>query len=62
MEEYEVKCVGGRRADLTAMYVTQSTIHAIKAEIDERGLTFDEFIEYFDEVLIKMEQMNERCA
>ena len=40
------------------MYVTQSAIHAIKKEIDERGLTFDEFIEYFDEVINKMEHAN----
>ena len=59
MADYEVvNCVDGRKVDLTAMYVTQSAIHAIKKEIDERGLTFEEFIEYFDEVLNKMEQAN----
>lgn len=58
MAEYEVKSVDGRKLDLMHMYVLQSALHGIKKELEEKGVTFDEFVEIYDEMLTKMEQAN----
>jgi hypothetical protein len=37
------------------MYVIRSALVAVKKEMDEKGLTFDEFLEHYDEAIAIME-------
>ena len=41
--------------DLKMMYVIRSALVAIKKEMDEKGLSFDEFLDHYDEALKVME-------
>ena len=37
------------KLDLSMVYVVQAMLRSVKKEIDEKGLTFDEFLEHYDE-------------
>lgn len=41
--------------DLTMMYIMRSALVAVKKEMDEKGLSFEEFLEHYDETLKVME-------
>lgn len=44
------------KTDLTMMYAIRDGLYAIKKEMDERGLTFEEFIECYEKVLQECER------
>ena len=41
--------------DLTMMYIIRSALVAVKKEMDEKGLSFDEFLDYYDEAIKVLE-------
>lgn len=43
-------------ADFTMMYAIRDCLRAIKKEMDERGLTFDEFLQHYENVLKQAEE------
>ena len=44
--------------DLSMMYVIRAALTAIKKEMTEKSLTFDEFIEHYDEGIKMLEEAN----
>ncbi len=46
------------KTDLTMMYAIRDGLYAIKKEMDERGLTFEEFIDRYEKVLRECEKQS----
>lgn len=43
------------KIDLSVMYLIQRILAIVKAEMDKRHLSFDEFLEYWDDAIERME-------
>lgn len=41
--------------NLTMMYVIRSALVAVKKEMDEKGMSFDEFLYHYDEAIKALE-------
>ena len=41
--------------DMRLMYLIRDTLVAIKRELDEKGLTFDEFLAYYEKAIENVE-------
>lgn len=41
--------------DLSVMYMIRSVLASVKEEMDKKHLSFDEFLEYYDEALAVLE-------
>ena len=46
--------------DLTMMYVIRDGLREVKKEMDEKGLSFEEFLQYYEEGLSIMEALDEK--
>lgn len=44
------------KKDLSVMYLIRSVLRIIKEEMDKKGLSFDEFQDYWDEAIERMEK------
>ena len=45
--------------DLSMVYVIRAMLRSVKKEMDEKGMTFDEFLEHYDEGIKMMENARE---
>lgn len=48
--------------DLSMVYVIRAMLQGVKKEMDEKGLTFEEFLEHYDESIRIMEKAPEMGA
>lgn len=48
-------------SDLTIMYAMRDGLRQIKKEMDERGLTFDEFLALYDCAIKELEAQANSC-
>ena len=46
-----------KHADLTMMYAILECLRGIKREMDARGLTFDEFLQYYEKAVEQIEKL-----
>ena len=48
--------------DLSMVYVVHAMLVGVKKEMDEKGLTFDEFLKHYDEGIKLMEKAQEQSV
>ena len=48
-------------ADLTMMRVVLSALRSVKKEMDDRGVTFDEFLQHYENLAVQIETLSEKC-
>lgn len=44
--------------DLSVMYLIQRILGIVKKEMDEKHLSFDEFLKYWDDTILRFESIN----